>query len=64
MVNIYIVAFIDWIILTMLHFSNRHYRSPLYPGACVYRPIGKVSENLKFQMNKMFKEHTKNYDHP
>jgi len=63
-VHIYIVAFIDWILLTALHFSNRQYRSPLYPGVCVYRPRGKVSENPKFQKNKMFKEHIKNYDHP
>lgn len=58
------VAFIDWILVTMLHLFNRKYRSPLYPGAYVFRPLGKVTEILKFQMNNIFKEHIKNYDHP
>jgi hypothetical protein len=58
------VAFIDWILVTMLHLFNRKYSSLLYPGAYVFRPFGKVSESLKFQMNKIFKEHIKNYDDP
>ena len=32
-----------------------------YLGTCVKRQFGKVSENLKFQKNKTFKECIKSY---
>jgi hypothetical protein len=45
----------------MFHSFNRKYRRPFYPGAWVDRPFFKVSENLKFQMNRIFKECIKNH---
>jgi len=45
----------------MFLFFNRKYTGPLYPVNWVKQLFGKVSENLKFQENKIFKEHIKNY---
>jgi len=45
----------------MFHFFNSKYRGSFYLGTCAKQPFGKVSEYLKFQMNKIFKEHIKNY---
>jgi hypothetical protein len=44
----------------MFQFFNRKYRCLFYPGAWVKRLFCKVSENLKFQMTKILKEHIKN----
>jgi hypothetical protein len=45
----------------MFHFFERNYRGSFYLGACATQPFGKVSEYLKIQMNKNFKEHIENY---
>jgi hypothetical protein len=45
----------------MFHFFDRKYRAPFHPGAWVKLPFCKVSENHKFEMIQIFKEHVKNY---
>jgi hypothetical protein len=59
--QIYIVVFIQYILITVFHFFNRQYRSTFYTGTWVQRMFCKVSKNLKFRMNKIFKEHITNY---
>jgi hypothetical protein len=46
--------------LIMFHFFNAKYWGPFYSGNWVKRPLCKVSENPKFQVNKIFKERIKN----
>ena len=44
----------------MFSFFNTKYRGPFYPGDWVKRSFCEVSENLKFQMNRIFKQRIKN----